>query len=266
MIEITAVTAGYGRKEVLRGVDMKIPQGGVTTVIGSNGSGKSTLLRAMLGLIPLTGGDIKVDGISVSRMSRGEIARKIAYLPQGKNIPDISAGRMVLHGRFPYLSYPRRYGEKDFRIAEEAMEQMGIRELSESPMRQLSGGMRQKIYIAMALAQQAGVILMDEPTTYLDIGQQFRFARIAGMLSKEGKTVVLVLHDILLALKISDRMAALQDGKLIRYGTPEEILESGVLQEMYGVGIKAVASETGRQYCYDDSSLPYDAVFPEKKQ
>ena len=137
-------------------------------------------------------------------MSRAELARGAAYLPQGKNVPDISAGRMVLHGRFPYLEYPRRYGPRDYAIAGEAMGQLGIEELAARPMAQLSGGMRQKVYIAMALAQQAPVIIMDEPTTYLDIGQQLRFGEMVRKLSEEGKTVLLVLHDILLALKLSD--------------------------------------------------------------
>ncbi|MCI9652319.1 MAG: ABC transporter ATP-binding protein [Lachnospiraceae bacterium] len=141
-------------------------------------------------------------------LSRAELARSIAYLPQGKNVPDISADRMVLHGRFPYLNYPRRYRESDFQIAREAMRQMGIEELAGMQMSRLSGGMRQKVYLAMALAQEAPAIVMDEPTTYLDIGQQMKFAGIVRRLSGEGKTIVLVLHDILLALKISHRIAA----------------------------------------------------------
>ena len=126
-------------------------------------------------------------------LSRAELARSIAYLPQGKNVPDISADRMVLHGRFPYLNYPRRYRESDFQIAREAMRQMGIEELAGMQMSRLSGGMRQKVYLAMALAQEAPAIVMDEPTTYLDIGQQMKFAGIVRRLSGEGKTIVLVL-------------------------------------------------------------------------
>jgi iron complex transport system ATP-binding protein len=155
MIEMQQVRAGYGKTEILHGVDFRAERGEITTIIGTNGSGKSTLLRALLGFLPISAGDVKIDGISIKNMSRAELARSIAYLPQGKNVPDISAGRMVLHGRFPYLSYPRRYTEPDFRITREAMEQMGIGNLAERQMAQLSGGMRQKVYLAMALASQA---------------------------------------------------------------------------------------------------------------
>lgn len=251
MIEVKEVSAGYGKREILHGVNLRAEDGKITTLIGSNGSGKSTLLKTLLGLIPVNGGDIILDGIPVRGMSRAEIARQIAYLPQGKNVPDITAGRMVLHGRFPYLSYPRRYRESDVRIAGDAMKQMDIQELAERQMAELSGGTRQKVYLAMALAQQAPAIVMDEPTTYLDIGQQLKFMGMIKELSENGKTIVLVLHDILLALKISDRIAALQEGRIVRCGTPEEILGSGIIKELYGVTVGTVRTETGIQYYYE---------------
>lgn len=251
MIEMENVSAGYGKTEILHGVNLRAERGEITTLIGANGSGKSTLLRVLLGFLPLTGGEIRVDGISLKDMSRGTAARRIAYLPQGKSVPDISAGRMVLHGRFPYLRYPRRYGAEDLQIAREAMEQMGIAEFAHRPMAELSGGMRQKVYIAMALAQQAEVIVMDEPTTYLDIGQQLKFAQMMRQLSQKGKTIILVLHDILLALKLSDRMAALQEGRILQWGTPEEILRSDVIRRLYDVTVKALHTEAGIQYFYE---------------
>ena len=251
MVEMEDVRAGYGKVEILRGVDFRAESGEITTIIGTNGSGKSTLLRTLLGFLPMRSGDIRIDGISINSISRTELARKIAYLPQGKNVPDISAGRMVLHGRFPYLTYPRKYREEDMRIARQAMEQMGIAELSEQHMSRLSGGMRQKVYIAMALAGQAPVIVMDEPTTYLDIGQQVKFAETVQQLADEGKTVVLVLHDILLALKISARIAALGEGKVIWSGTPEEMLAQDMAKRLYGVAVGAVRTGAGTQYFYE---------------
>ena len=183
-------------------------------------------------------------------LSRAELARSIAYLPQGKNVPDISADRMVLHGRFPYLNYPRRYRESDFQIAREAMRQMGIEELAGMQMSRLSGGMRQKVSLAMALAQEAPAIVMDEPTTYLDIGQQMKFAGIVRRLSGEGKTIVLVLHDILLALKISHRIAAVAEGRISWSGTPEEMLAQDMAKRLYGVAVGAVRTDGGEQYYY----------------
>lgn len=256
MIELEQVRAGYGKTEVLHGVDFKTKQGEITTIIGTNGSGKSTLLRALLGFLPVWAGDVRIDGISIKNMSRAELARSIAYLPQGKNVPDISADRMVLHGRFPYLNYPRRYRESDFQIAREAMRQMGIEELAGMQMSQLSGGMRQKVYLAMALAQEAPAIVMDEPTTYLDIGQQVKFAQTARQLAGEGKAVILVLHDILLALKISSRIAAVGEGKIVWSGTPEEMLEQDVANRLYGVAVGAVRTEAGTQYYYEIDAAP----------
>ncbi len=251
MVEIENIFAGYGKSEVLHGISLSLPAGEITTLIGANGSGKSTLLKALLGLIPLAGGDIRVGNASVKGLSRAGLAKKIAYLPQGKAVPDITAGRMVLHGRFPYLSYPRKYRAQDIAIAKEAMGRMGILELSEKPMAQLSGGMRQKVYIAMALAQQAPVIVMDEPTTYLDIEQQIKFAGMVKELSKDGKTLLLVLHDLPLAFKLSDRIAVLADGKIAGCGSAQQMLCCGVVKELCGAALKSVLTEAGVQYFYD---------------
>lgn len=251
MIEMQNVHAGYGKAEILHGVDFTAKSGEITTIIGTNGSGKSTLLRVLLGFLPISAGDAKIDEISIKNMSRTDLARKIAYLPQGKNVPDITAGRMVLHGRFPYLSYPRKYREEDIRIATQAMEQMGIAELAGTQLSQLSGGMRQKVYIAMALAGQAPAIVMDEPTTYLDIGQQVKFARMARQLAEDGKTVVLVLHDILLALKISARISAMEQGRVVWSGTPQEMLEQDMAEKLYGVAVGAARTDAGEQYFYE---------------
>ena len=189
MISMENVSAGYGKCEVLHKVSLEISGEGITTLIGANGCGKSTLLRVLLGFLPLWDGDVRIDGISLKEMPGAELAKRVAYLPQGKDVPDISAERMVLHGRFPYLSYPRRYRKADYEIAEAAMEQMGILPFAGKQMSRLSGGMRQKVYIAMALAQQAGIIVMDEPTTYLDIGQQLPHARVP-----EYKDITVVLR------------------------------------------------------------------------
>ncbi len=253
MIEMKNVAAGYGKNQVLHGVNLRAKQGKITTLIGSNGSGKSTLLHTMLKVIPLMDGDIMVDGMSIKSMAQPDLARKIAYLPQGKNVPDISAGRLVLHGRFPYLSYPRKYKKQDFHIAEEAMEKLGISNFKDKQMAELSGGMRQKVYIAMALAQQAPAIVMDEPTTYLDIGQQLKIAGMIKGLSQDGKTVILVLHDILLALKISDWIAVMWNGKIVEEGTPGEILDSCVIPRIYGVDVKEARTDFGVQYFYEEA-------------
>ncbi len=251
MVEIKDVSSGYGKHEVLHGISFTAEKGKITTVIGSNGCGKSTLLKTIVGLLPLTGGCISIDGISADQLTRAETAKRIAYLPQNKNIPDISVGRLVLHGRFPYLSYPRKYRRTDVEIAEHAMEQMEISDLAEKQMYELSGGMRQKAYIAMALAQQAPVIIMDEPTAYLDIGRQIKFAEMIKTLAEGGKTIILVLHDILFAVKISDSIVCLRDGTAAKCGTPDEILHADMIQKLYGIHVKRIKTDNGIQYYYE---------------
>ena len=248
MVKIEQLIAGYTDVPILNGVSMEAHAGEITTVIGCNGCGKSTLLKALIGALPAHSGKIQIDGC-VS-MGQKELAKQIAYLPQSKNVPDITAGRYVLHGRFPYLSYPRVYTKEDVRIAKEVMEQLGISNLWDTLLAELSGGMRQKVYLAMALAKQAPVIIMDEPTTYLDISQQRLFAETVQALAKAGKTVILVLHDILLALKISDAICVMEDGRIKQTGAPAEILSSGILEKLYGIEIAAIETAEGARYYY----------------
>lgn len=248
MIEIRDLRAGYGATEILHGLSATLKEGCVTTLVGENGCGKSTLLRTLVGGIPLRGGEILLDGISLSSLSSRERAKRIAYLPQTRNLPEITAERLVLHGRFPHLSYPRRYGKRDLAIAREAMEQMGISDLADRPLRELSGGMRQKVYIAMALAQEAPVICLDEPTASLDVGQQLRLLELLRALAESGKTVLLVLHDLGMALTVSDRILAMREGNLLFSGTPEEFLAREIPQALYGVRIGRVETEDGTQY------------------
>lgn len=250
MLSIQHLHVAYGKKKVLHDVTFTAEEGKITTILGCNGSGKSSLLKAIVSALPYEG-EILLNEVNSKSLSSQQLAQQVAYLSQGKNLPDISVGRMVLHGRFPYLSYPRRYRKEDYDIAQAAMEQMGIADLAELPMAELSGGMRQKVYLAMALAQQAPIIIMDEPTTYLDIGQQLKFAQLARQLADSGKTVVLVLHDILMALQLSDHILVLEDGHISVQGTAQEILDSRVLERIYDVHIGIVDSEKGRQYYYE---------------
>ena len=251
MTELKNVHAGYGKTEILHGINLKIPAGAVMTVIGHNGCGKSTLLKTMLGMLPMTEGEISLDGISVKNSTPREIAKKAAYLSQFRQCGDISVERLVLHGRFPYLSYPRKYGKKDYEAARAAMERMGINDLCERPLRTLSGGMIQKAYIAMALAQNASVILMDEPNSYLDIGQQFKFMQTVRELAEGGKTVVLVLHDLIMALSYSDTIAVMDEGRIVSCITPPEFMKSELPEKLFGVSIKSLETENGKQYYYD---------------
>lgn len=239
MVELRNLTAGYGEKTILRDISLTFPPGTVTAILGINGCGKSTLLKAAAGLIPLQGGEVLTDEPR---------ARNIAYLPQTRWLPELTAGRLVLHGRFPWLGWPRTYRPADHAAARKAMERLGVAQFADTPMSQLSGGTRQKIYLAMALAQEAPTILLDEPTSFLDPAHQLRFLELCRSLAAEGRAVAAVLHDLPLALRFADRLAVLDGGRLIALGTPDEIMSTGILQKNFGIQIFPVSTPLGTHY------------------
>lgn len=248
MIELRKISAGYRGEPVLRDVDLVFPAGCVTVLLGPNGCGKSTLLKTALGLLPALSGEVLYDGAPLSGMPPEQVARRAAYMAQSRNVPSIEARRMVLHGRFPYLSFPRRYRKSDYAAVRRAMEKADALELADRPMQELSGGQRQKVYLAMALAQDTRTILMDEPTTYLDIQHQLDLMRFSRTLAGEGRAVVLVLHDLSLALGGADRAALLQEGRLAGIGSPGELFEDGVLDRVFGVSVRRIMAPEGWQY------------------
>ena len=248
MIEVKNLSVGYQGRAVLTDVNLQFPQGTVTALLGPNGCGKSSLLKTALGLLPPMAGEILVDGRPLSQLAPGEMARKAAYLSQSRNIPRITVRRMVLHGRFPYLSYPRKYRPEDYAAVKAALERVDALELADRQLDELSGGQRQKVYLAMALAQDTGTIFMDEPTTYLDVRHQLEVMEVAESLAREGRAVVLVLHDLSLALRSAHQVAVLSQGRLMAWGSPEQVYESGVLNTVFGVCVHRVSTENGFQY------------------
>lgn len=249
MFEIRALFAGYPGKQVLSDLNLSIPSGKITVIAGPNGCGKSTLLKALAGILDHSG-EISLDGLRLDGLPPRDLARKIAFLPQSRQIPEITAERLVLHGRFPHLSFPRRYRKRDLEIARDCLARMGISHLAEAPLHTLSGGTRQKVYIAMALAQDTPVILMDEPTTFLDVSHQMQTMTHARLLADSGKTVVLVLHDLPLALRHADLLAVMSGGTIIAADTPEQVFQSGCLDKIFGVNIRRMRTPEGWQYYY----------------
>lgn len=250
MIELRNLSAGYGREPVLSGVSMGLTPGRVTALLGPNGCGKSTLLKTILGLQPRLGGEILADGTPTDEITPRQLAQKVTYLAQSRNTPNISARRMVLHGRFPYLSYPRRYSREDYEMVEKALQWADVGGIADRSMGELSGGQRQKVYLAMALAQDTPTILMDEPTTFLDVAHQLEVMATARRLAGEGRAVLMVLHDLCLALRWANEAAVLSEGRLLFRGTPGEAFESGILDRAFGVRLARVATEDGWQYYY----------------
>ena len=193
MIELKKVSAGYEGKTVVQDATATFEQGKITVLVGPNGCGKSTLLKSVVGIVRHTAGDIVIDGTSLQSMNTKQVAKKVAYLAQNKKAPDISVMKMVLHGRFAHLSYPRNYRTQDIEIARNAICWAGLESETETLVSKLSGGMQQNVYIAMALAQDTETILLDEPTTYLDVVHQLQLMELVRKLAREGKAVVMVI-------------------------------------------------------------------------
>lgn len=250
MIQLRDLSAGYGGRDVVHGVTLDFPPGRVLALLGPNGCGKSTLLRAALGLLPRSGGQVLLDGAPLESLSPRRRALMAAYLPQSRPTPNITAYKMVLHGRFPHLSYPRRCRGEDYEAADRALRWADAADVAPRPMGELSGGQRQKVYLAMALAQQAPTLLMDEPTTFLDVGHQLEVMAAARRLAQEGRAVVMAVHDLPLAMRGADDIALLDGGRLASWGTAEEVYASGALDRAFGVALRRVATQSGWQYYY----------------
>ena len=248
MLEARNLSAGYPGRAVLAGVSLAARPGRVLALLGPNGCGKSTLLRTMAGLLPPLGGEVLLDGRR--DYSPRQAAQRVAYLPQSRTAPNITVRRLVLHGRFPYLSYPRRYGREDYEAVDRALAAADALDLADRPLPELSGGQRQKAYLAMALAQETEAILMDEPTTFLDIRHQLETMALARRLAESGRAVAAALHDLCLALEYADLAAVFGAGRLLQTGTPEELFRSGILAEVMGVTLERSAGASGwRYYC-----------------
>jgi len=238
VLEWKEVSVRYGKRQVLRGLSLGLERGVIHAVIGRNGAGKSTALKAAAGILPLSSGEIFIDGAPRSAMTGREAAAKIAYLPQGQSVPQMTVFRLVLLGRYPRLPFPYRAGEKDVRLAEEAMERMGISHLREEEVSSLSGGMRQRAFLAMALCRDADYILLDEPTTYLDFSHQLELMKTLRELADGGKGICAVLHDLPMAFTFSDRISILDDGGTAAEGHPMELAASGKTEEILGVSLR----------------------------
>lgn len=282
MIDLINLSVGYPRQEILHDVNMTIPDGQLTILAGPNGSGKSTLLKTIAGILPPRRGSVIARGIlhsesqksdaqsasmaapaeetiaNASPSEQGTIlkpqarAQLISYLPQSRNVPEITAFRMVLHGRFPWLSWPRHYSPADTAAAEEAMKQTDSWDLRDRLLTDLSGGERQKVYLAMILAQDTPIVLMDEPTTYLDIDHQLHLMQTARRLSEDGRCVIIVLHDLTLAMQYADLLILLHDNSITAPMTPEDIFESGQLDAAFHITLRRFPTDHGWRYYYSE--------------
>ncbi|ASW55474.1 ABC transporter ATP-binding protein [Plantactinospora sp. KBS50] len=228
---------GYGEQTVVHDLDLAVPDGRVTAIVGPNGCGKSTLLRALGRLLRPRAGEVLLDGVRIDRMPTREVARILGLLPQSPVAPDgLTVADLVMRGRHPHQNWFRQWSPTDQRIVTEALAWTDIGELAGRTVDTLSGGQRQRAWISMALAQGTDILLLDEPTTYLDLSHQIDVLDLVARLNAErGRTVVMVLHDLNLAARYADHVVAMRDGRIVAQGPPAQVLTVDLLAAVFNL-------------------------------
>lgn len=245
MLSFRRVYAAYGKKQVLDQIDFELPPHTLTAVVGKNGSGKSTLFACAGRKIPYTG-EITLSGCELAAMTPRERAQRMAILPQTLPAPAVSVAELAAFGRNPYLDFGRRMTPTDRRLVEEALERVGIAALRDKLLTELSGGERQKAYLAMILAQDTDVLLLDEPTTYMDMEYEAEFMRLLETLrTRFGKTLLVVMHDLNRATAAADHLVLLHEGKIDFSGTAAACEKSGRIEAVFHVK-RSICTEDGR--------------------
>ncbi|HFU3715389.1 ABC transporter ATP-binding protein [Streptococcus suis] len=236
-IEAKKATLVYDKNPVFSDLSLKIPEGKITTIIGPNGCGKSSLLKALSRIHPLQVGQILLDDKDLSKQTSKEVAQKLALLPQfHQSLEGIKVFDLVSYGRYPYQRGLGRLSEQDRKKINWALEKTQTKHLQGAMVHHLSGGQSQRVWIAMALAQDTPIIFLDEPTTYLDINHQLEILELLKDLNhSEGKTIVMVLHDINLAARYSDHIIAMKDGQIVEQGPVDKLIRPEILETVFGI-------------------------------
>lgn len=236
-LEAAGLTLGYRDRTVVDGLDLAVPPGRITAVVGANACGKSTLLRSMSRLLAPRAGQVLLDGRQVHRTPAKELARTLGLLPQSPLAPEgITVADLVGRGRHPHQRVLSRWSREDDRAVAAALEATGTVELAERPVDELSGGQRQRVWIAMVLAQETDLLLLDEPTTFLDVSHQVEVLDLLTDLNRDrGTTIVMVLHDLNLAARYADHLVAMAGGRVLAAGDPSDVLTPETVQAVFGL-------------------------------
>lgn len=257
-IETQSLDISYDDSLIVEDLDLRIPAGKITSIIGPNGCGKSTILKAIGRILKHKAGVVCLDGQDISQLSTREVAKKMAILPQTPTAPNgLTVGELIAYGRFPHQKGFGKLTEEDKKIVNWALAVTKLSEFEHREVDNLSGGQRQRVWIAMALAQQTELILLDEPTTYLDLAHQLEILELLQELNQtQGCTIAMVLHDLNLAARFSDYMVAISQGKIICHGSPTEVMVPAVLKNAFHIQADImIEPRTGRPIC-----LTYDLI------
>ena len=229
------LTLAYGDRTIVDGLDLVIPPGRITAIVGANGCGKSTLLRALARLIPPREGQVILDGKALHGRPTKEIARILGLLPQSPIAPEgIAVTDLVGRGRHPHQKLLARWSAHDYEVVARALASTGVEDLADRAVDELSGGQRQRVWIAMALAQETDILLLDEPTTFLDVAHQIEVLDLLTDLNRDGgTTIVMVLHDINLAARYADCLFAMRDGEIVAAGAPSDVVTNELIREVF---------------------------------
>lgn len=235
-ISFQNLSLGYGNNIILKDVNLELPEGKITALLGPNGCGKSTLLKSIIKILKPKKGEVRFQNKNIEELDSKYIAKQIAFLPQVQPIPEgITVKDLVSYGRSPYTNFWGTIKKTDKAFMQKVMKEVGVLELQDNFISELSGGQRQRAWLAMVLAQDSPFILLDEPTTYMDINHQIELMSILRRLNKKGKTIIVVLHDINQAARYCDHLILLKDGKVISQGTTKEIMNKKLLQEVFDI-------------------------------
>ncbi|GFZ34389.1 iron-enterobactin transporter ATP-binding protein [Clostridium zeae] len=244
MLSIKDLTLSYDEKIILKDINVEIPKGKITVLIGANGSGKSTLLKSMSRLLSPQKGHVYLNSKDIHSMHAKELAKSLSFLPQSASAPgDLSIYDLAKQGRYPYHSLMSTWTESDKKIVESSLEKMGLLEIKDEKLDNLSGGQKQRAWIALSLVQDTEIILLDEPTNHLDIKYQLEILELLKFLNRTSeRTIVLVLHDINHALKYGDNIIALLNGNIYSQGDKNEIVTESLINTVFDINCKLIAS------------------------
>ncbi len=227
---------GYGRTPIVKGVNITVPEGKITALLGPNGCGKSTLLKALSRILPAQQGVVYWNDQPIQQTDSKQLARHLALLPQAQETPEgVTVREAVAYGRSPYTGFWGQLSEHDQHMVTQAMRATGVDLYAERAVSDLSGGQRQRVWLAMTLAQDTDYILLDEPTTYLDLSHQVELMNLLRTLQRQGKTVVCVLHDINQACRYSDHLIVMKEGEVVVEGQPEQVLTRPLLKQVFAL-------------------------------